>query len=215
MTFGRPRRERHCPTLIIPSVIPPLALSKGNGGIIIIYFMPYHCCVRSRLRGTRHSRGCKCRGDIEMSVYPSHQVCLFLSSLVSFPPFPFPILVSRVYRVRLRLRFRCVPHLPPRTVRFTVPYSTLGLLLRLPGPDPPHCDPIATSWDCVGCCTVELRAFYHARHLHIDIPIHIPHPSFHHYSLFPSLPIPRCPRRHHHHHHRPSPPSREMLPAVA
>lgn len=52
-------------------------------------------------------RGCKCRGDIEMSVYPSHPVCLFLSSLVSFSPFPFPILVSRVYRVRLRLRFRC------------------------------------------------------------------------------------------------------------
>jgi hypothetical protein len=52
-------------------------------------------------------RGCKCRDDIEMSVYPSHPVCLFLSSLVSFSPFSFPILVSRVYRVRLRLRFRC------------------------------------------------------------------------------------------------------------
>jgi hypothetical protein len=147
-----------------------------------------------------------------MSVYPSHPVCLFLSSLLLFPFFFSHSRVSGLSRSPSPSV--SVPHLPPRMVQLQCLTAPSGYYCDYQDRILPTAIPLPLLGTALGCCTVELRAFYQARHLHIDIPIYIPirHSIIIPCSLrFPSLDAPGAPPPP----HRPSPPSREMLPAVA
>lgn len=161
MTLGRKgcsRMGRDNPTSLFPALFPPALLDDGGKcGIILLVLLvlrwPYHYGVRS--------------GRVSLPFW-------FVSGLDSISPFFCPLLLSQ------SSHWVSGAHLPPRMVMpyhgCTVPDSTLGLLLQPPGPDRPHCDPIATAWDSGG--TTEVVQYRRTTGI-------LPRTPFHHSFPFP------------------------------